>query len=73
LGLTVNFLCFFGIIIEPLGKGAAKTAEDPSKIGSLHSKYAGVYLIARKGDFVLIFARKNKERRCIDANVQSIG
>jgi hypothetical protein len=45
----------------------------PLKIGGLHSKYAGVYLIARKGDFVLIFARKNKERRCIDANVQSIG
>jgi hypothetical protein len=69
----INFLCFFGIIFEPHRKEGGKQSFRTLKIGSLHSKYAGVYLIARKGDFVLIFARKNKERRCIDANVQSIG
>jgi hypothetical protein len=54
-------------------KEGGKESLSTRKIGSLHSKYAGVYLIARKGDFVPLFARKNQERRCIDANIQSIG
>ena len=63
----------FWYYFRTLRKRDGKVSCITLKIGSLHSKYAGVYLIARKGDFVLIFARKNKERRCIDANVQSIG
>jgi len=50
--LMSNFLCYFCIIIKP-GKALRANLRPPKafEIGGLHSKNAGVYLIARRGDF----------------------